>query len=92
MLTAQPFPIVYHGWSTQVIQQDNEFYFECYPPELQDFCNDGMFYPSCETALQAACEFIDREIAIQAIFVVVGEWLALGQVNEAEYWNLTNFL
>lgn len=92
MLTAQSSPITYHGWSTRVVQEDEEFYFECYPPEFQDFCNDGVSYPDGETAFQAACEFIDREIAIQAILAVAGEWLASGQVSEAEYWNLTNFL
>lgn len=92
MLTAQPFPVVHHGWSTQVVQQDDEFYFECYPPELQDFCNDGMSYPDRETAFRAACEFIDREIAVQALLAIANEWLVSGQVSEAEYWNLTNFL
>lgn len=85
----------YHGWSIAVVRQgselDLEFYFECYAPTLPDFCNDGEGYADENTAFAAACEFIDREIAIQALLEVASEWFYTGQICEAEYWNLTNF-
>lgn len=85
----------YHGWSIEVVQQedefDSEFYFECYAPTLPDFCNDGEGYADRESAFAAACEFIDREIAIQALLEVTNDWFRSGQISETEYWNLTNF-
>lgn len=86
---------VYHGWAIEVVRQDNEFdsefYFACYAPTLPDFCNDGEGYADEAAAFAAACEFVDREMAIQALLGVANDWFSTGQISEAEYWNLTNF-
>lgn len=91
MLRIQSKGIHYHGWQFEICAQEEEFFFQCYHPELPDFCNDGLVYPSLKSASAAAYEFIDREIAIQALLEVVGEWLQREQISEQEYWNLTDF-
>lgn len=91
MLTTESQGIDYRGWRIQVVSEAQEFYFECYAPDLLDGCNDGCLYPDWHTALHAACHFIDRELAILAVLDIVNDWFAAGLVSEAEYWNLTDF-
>lgn len=91
MLKIRPQAVPYHGWQIEVVRHQDEFSFQCYPPNLPDFCNDGTFYSDCTDALEAARHFIDREIAIQSLLEVVGDWWQLGKVSEDEYWNLTSF-
>lgn len=83
--------IVYHGWQIQVVQCNDGFHFHCYPPKLTDFCNDAAEYSSFQAAIAAACQFVDREIAILALLDRVADWLASGKITEDEYWNLTSF-
>lgn len=91
MLATQFNCLSYHGWEIQVSQEAQDFYFECYPPDQLDFCNNGEYYSDRATAFIAACEFIDREIALQALLEIAEEWLDLGRISETEYWNLTDF-
>lgn len=91
MLRTEPQFITYHGWDIKVVMNQDEFSFECYPPTLPDFCNDGMAYASLNDAIAAACYFVDREIAILALMDVVTDWLEDGTVSEDEYWQLTSF-
>jgi hypothetical protein len=91
MLKIKPKRISYHGWQIQVLMQDGKFGFRCYPPKLADFCNDGSLHLSFKAALLAACQFINREIAILAVLEVVDEWLEDSKISETEYWNLTSF-
>jgi hypothetical protein len=86
-----PATVNYHGWEIEVVQDASGFTVQCYPPDLKDFLDAGEEYTDYQTALQAACAFVDREIAIRAILEVANEWLWLGLVCEEEYWNLTNF-
>lgn len=82
----------YHGWQIDVCQDGDQFFtFQCYPPDIDDFLDSGEDYPDFSTALQAAQEFVDREIAIRALLDVMNEWLWQGIVDEDEYWLLTNF-
>jgi hypothetical protein len=91
ILKIKPKRIRYHGWLIQVLMQDGKFCFRCYPPHLADFCNDGSLHLSFRAALGAACQFINREVAILAVLTTVDEWLEDGKISEAEYWNLTSF-
>ena len=96
MLRIEPKSIFYHGWFidfavNQTLVGNDEFVFECYPPAMPDFCNDGLAYFTLEDALKAACSFVDREIAILTLMDVVKEWLEKGNISEAEYWELTSF-
>lgn len=81
----------YHGWRIDILQQQSVFTFQCYPPDLSDFLDAGEEYTDRGTALQAAYDFVDQEIAIRAFLEVANEWLWKGVISEAEYWNLTNF-
>lgn len=83
--------ILYHGWQIQVVRREDNFRFQCYPPKLQEFCNDAAEYSSFRAALTAACRFIDREVAILALLDRIGEWLESGKITEDEYWNLSSF-
>jgi hypothetical protein len=96
MLRIELKSIFYHGWFINLVTNktfvgSDEFIFECYPPTIPDFCNDGLAYPTLEDALKAACSFVDREIAILTLMDVVKEWLEKGIIEEAEYWELTSF-
>lgn len=91
MFETLPQVIAYHGWQIEVLPHEVEFLFCCYHPALPDYCNDGQAYANYQTALKAACQFIDREIAIQALVDVVNDWWVSGKVSDAEYWNLTDF-
>ncbi|NEQ29440.1 MAG: hypothetical protein F6K04_00255 [Leptolyngbya sp. SIO4C5] len=91
MLATQFNCLSYHGWQIQVAQEDQDFYFECYPPDQLDFCNDGEYYSDRTAAFCAAREFVDRELAIQALLDIAEEWLESGCISETEYWNLTDF-
>jgi hypothetical protein len=81
----------YHDWQVEIVSFDQDFMFECYPPNFPDFINNGETYSAPETALRAAYHFIDREIAIKALMDVVEEWLEAGLIDEDEYWQLTSF-
>jgi len=83
--------ITHHGWQIEVVSEAEEFFFQCYHPDLPDFCNDGSTHSTFEAALAAACYFIDREVAIQALLEVVESWMRTGKISEDEYWNLTDF-
>lgn len=96
MLRLEPKFIFYHGWFINLVTNktlvgNDEFIFECYPPTMPDFCNDGLDYFTLEDALKAAFSFVDREIAILTLMDVVKEWLEKGNISEAEYWELTSF-
>lgn len=91
MLKTLSVGISYHGWRIKVVPDQYEYFFCCYHPDLPDFCNDGLAYPTLRDAWFAACQFVDREIAVHAILPVLGEWLATQKINEEEYWNLSNF-
>jgi hypothetical protein len=91
MLKTQSQAIPYHGWLIEVVPQGGEFVFQCYPPQLTEFCNDATAYASSKAALVAGCHFIDREIAVLTLIEQVAEWLESGQISEEEYWNLTSF-
>jgi hypothetical protein len=83
--------IAYHGWRIKVVADIDEFLFCCYHPDFLDFCNDGLTYASSQDALIAARQFVDREIAVRALFNVIGDWLLTNKITDEEYWNLTNF-
>ncbi|PSN18331.1 hypothetical protein C7271_13105 [filamentous cyanobacterium CCP5] len=91
MLKTQLSPTVRQGWQIQVSAEKGVFYFECCPPGCQAPCDDGLYYPTQEAAFAAACEFVDREVAVLATIKVANEWLATGLIEEEEYWNLTDF-
>ncbi|MFE4106356.1 hypothetical protein [Almyronema epifaneia] len=91
MLATQFNCLSYHGWQIRVTQEAEDFGFECYPPDQLDFCNNGEYYSDRVAAFCAACEFIDREIAIQALLELAEAWLESGSIDEIEYWNLTDF-
>lgn len=81
---------LYHGWHIEVIRQDNEFCFQCYPPQ-SNFCDDASAHGSFEAAWAAACHFVDRELAIVALMDCVADWFDRAKIDQAEYWNLTRF-
>lgn len=81
----------YHGWQIDVCQDGNLFTFQCYPPDLNNYLDAGEEYLDHISALQAARAFVDRENVIQALLDVMNEWFYQDLINEAEYWNLTNF-
>ena len=83
--------IPYHGWQFEVLLENCNFRFRCYHPMLPDYCDDGQVYDTVEQALTAACHFIDREIAIRALFDIIEGWLSTGKISEEEYWQLTDF-
>lgn len=91
MLRTESQAIFHHGWQIEVVSEVEEFFFQCYHPDLPDFCNDGSAHSTFEAALAAARCFIDREVAIQALLEVVESWMWAGKISEDEYWNLTNF-
>ena len=91
MRKLKPQGISYHGWQIQVVRRKDGFRFHCYPPKLQDFCDDAAEYSSFRAAVAAACQFVDREVAILALLDRIGDWLAAGKISEDEYWNLTSF-
>lgn len=91
MLKTEHKRISYHGWDVEVMMENNEFFFGCYPPDSAKFCNDGSTYPSLKSALAAAYHHVDREIAIMALLEVAWEWLEDDKISEDEYWNLTDF-
>lgn len=80
----------YHGWHIEVVRQGSEFCFQCYPPQ-SDFCNDASAHASIDAAWVAACDFVDRELAILAVMNCLTDWFDRGKISEAEYWNLTSF-
>jgi hypothetical protein len=91
MLTTTSPRIAYHGWQFEIVEADQAFSFECYAPDLPEFMNDAEVYPDWQTAHAAACQFVDREIAIAALINLANDWLAAGLITEDEYWNLTSF-
>jgi hypothetical protein len=91
MLKASPNSIPYHGWRVEVVPQPQGFVFCCYHPDLPDFFNDGLLYCCFKDALMAGCRFIDREIAIQSLLHIVGDWWLGDRISDEEYWSLTNF-
>ncbi|MBD1998954.1 hypothetical protein H6F88_22415 [Oculatella sp. FACHB-28] len=91
MLRIESQTISHHGWKIEVVREAEEFFFQCYHPDLPDFCNDGSAHSTAETAFAAARHFIDREVAIQALLEVVETWMRTGKISEDEYWNLTDF-
>lgn len=91
MLRTESQLISHHGWQIEVVSEAEEFFFQCYHPNLPSFCNDGSAHSSFGAALAAARHFIDREVAIQALLGVVETWMRTGTISEDEYWNLTNF-
>ncbi|HEY9647574.1 MAG TPA: hypothetical protein V6C88_14455 [Chroococcidiopsis sp.] len=91
MFNALSNAIFYHGWQIEIAAYQEEFQFRCYRSNFLDYSNDGLAYDNINTALMAAYTFIDREIAIHAILGIIGEWLLTDQINDEEYWNLTNF-
>lgn len=91
MLKTQSQQTVRQGWQIQVASEKGVFYFECCPPGSQQPCDDGLYYPTQASAFEAACEFVDREVAVIATIRVANEWLAAGLIEEDEYWNLTDF-
>jgi hypothetical protein len=91
MLTTQ-FPRLLHcGWSIELVQEQDEFYFECYLPNANHSCSNGAAYLSQEAASSAACEFVEREIAVLALIDLANGWWEQGVISEAEYWQLTDF-
>jgi hypothetical protein len=91
MLRIESQIISHHGWQIEVVREAEEFFFQCYHPDLPDFCNDGSAHSTAKAALTAARHFIDREVAIQALLEVVETWMRTGKISEDEYWNLTDF-
>ena len=91
MLDTQPNTAVYHGWRITLTQEDTGVYFECLPPSGCGGCDDGFCYPTPAVALTAACEFIDREIAVLALINLADEWFSAGLIDPEEYWSLTDF-
>jgi hypothetical protein len=83
--------IPYHGWQLEILREEANFRFRCYHPVLPDYCDDGYVYSSVEQALAAACDFVDREIAIKALFDIAEGWLVTGKITDVEYWQLTDF-
>lgn len=91
MLSIHSRQTTHLGWTIQITEDENEFYFECCAPNVDSYSNDGELYSDVASAFAAAHEFVNREIAIQALITVANEWLEAGQVSEDEYWNLTDF-
>jgi hypothetical protein len=91
MLKSEPKRMHYHGWLLEIVPDGECFKFDAYHPELPGGMNEGEAYGSFESALVAGCDFIDREVAIQALLDIVGEWLENGNICADEYWTLTNF-
>lgn len=91
MLTTRVLRLLHCGWSIELTQAHGEFYFECYLPNANHSCSDGAAYLSQEAASSAACEFIERELAILALIDLLNSWRALGVISNAEYWQLTDF-
>lgn len=93
MLSIHSLQTTHLGWTIQITQYENEFYFECYAPNLDSYgySNDGELYSDVASAFAAAYDFVNREVAIQALITVANEWLEAGHVSEDEYWNLTDF-
>jgi hypothetical protein len=83
--------LTHHGWRIEILPQLAAFTFQCYPPELDDFVDAGEYYDDQERAVQAAYDFVEREIAIRALLEIASEWFWDGLITEAEYWHLTNF-
>ena len=83
--------MTHQGWQLQIVPFEGQYLFECFAPNLPDFMNDGEFYPDWDTAHAAACQFIEREISIQALIDLADDWLEAGLISEDEYWNLTSF-
>jgi len=91
MPETQSESLLYNGWHIEIVQRGDRFFFQCYPPELLDFCNDAVAYGSYREAFIAACHFVDRETAILALISQANVWLENCRISEAEYWNLTTF-
>lgn len=91
MLKTQLQQTLRHGWQIRVAAEKDVFYFECCPPGSQYPCDDGLYYPTQELAFEAACDFVDREVAIISTIKLANEWLTSGLIEEDEYWNLTDF-
>jgi hypothetical protein len=83
--------LAYRDWQIEILPLDQDFMFGCYPPDFPDFINDGETYPDVETAFDAACHFVDREIAIKALLNLAEEWLDAGLIDGEEYWQITSF-
>jgi len=91
MLRIAPKAITYCGWQIKVVMCNRNFVFQCYPPGRYTYSNDGYEYANFRSALVAARQFIDREIAVIAISATAKDWLERGVISESEYWNLTAF-
>lgn len=96
MLTLSPTRITYQGWQVEIVPFDLDssepgYCFECYAPNLTDYMDNAEIYPDRESALAAAREFIDREVAIIAFIEQANDWLATGLISQEEYWSLTDF-
>lgn len=91
MSIATSQPLMHHGWQIQIVSIEEAFHFQCYAPDFPDFMNDAATYADWELAYAAACEFVDREIAIKALIDLMNDWLITGFISEDEYWQLTNF-
>lgn len=91
MLTTSFSRLPYHGWLIQIVPEQQSFVFECYAPGLLDYMNDAQSYTDWSRAYAAACQFIDREIAVEALIEEANGWLAAGLITDNEYWNLTCF-
>lgn len=91
MLKAQLHKTVRHGWHIEIGEDKGAFYFECSPPEYPAPCDDGLYYTSREAALEAAYDFVEREVALLGLIEVANDWLEAGLISEKEYWNMTDF-
>jgi hypothetical protein len=91
MLKTQLTGIPYHGWHIEVVRQNEEFLFRCYPPQVTYFCNNASTYRSFRMALVAARHFVNREVAVLALMKQTAAWFNTGKISEVEYWDLISF-
>lgn len=91
MQNTQANGIFHHDWFVEVVVYGNSFGFRCYHPHLEEFSHDGLSYHSYQSAIQAGCQFIDREVALTCLLNLLEELVRDHKISPEEYWNLANF-
>lgn len=91
MLYVTSYGVSHHDWFVESVPHGRHFRFRCEHPYLEGLQQDGSIYPTCEAALIAGCQFVDREMAISALINALEELMSKEKISLDEYWNLANF-
>jgi len=78
---------LYRGWWVLAISKEGHWSSECRDPE-GEVCTDWLLYETAATAIAAAKEFVNLDLARSALSYVLDGWLEGQKISTQEHWKL----